>query len=234
MIQLDANPFSDLTFEIPKESSQFYLDFGWDRFPLDPTSPVHLNAALLAVEELVKQTEGEGEVIFLISDGNLSSLFKEKEQHEPLFLANLLSDYLHRLAALLPDRLTPVLQFGIDSCEQLPKLLLLLCRRRFEHFTLRFTHLVVPVEGEAKYALLLPQDEAYDPARFAPVLEALESKSFIAVPEELFNEHWDGIDHVIVDPNSLGEIGERMLHGFEAAGGEIEMGWFEKTTPKSE
>ncbi len=95
-------------------------------------------------------------------------------------------------------------------------MVLIYCKRRFEHFKL-MTEL--PIEGDQKVIISLPQDQLYDPAVFAPLYNTIDN--FKCIPEELLNEHWEGVDAIIVDPESLGPSGKRMLYGFEAAGGLI-------------
>lgn len=214
-LTLDASPSSDLDWDLSEEGP-YHLDFGWQNKPLNPHNPAHFNACMLAVEEFAKKAPEAGEVVLLASNGEFHKLLEG--DFDPLFAAQLMSEYLHRLASALPEEAIPTLLLTINETQDFGEMVIRLCRRRFEHFQLKFTDRVIPVEGEARVAVALPSDEMYDPAHFNALFSSLEG--FICIPEELLNEHWDGLDQIIVDPDLMSDTGRRMLLGFEAAGGE--------------
>ena len=207
MIRLDARPSSDLDWDLSSQEHCYHLDFGWDEVPLDPYDEAHFNACVLAVEEFGKKIKTPCEVALLVSDGQFE------------LPAQVLSEYLHRLASFLPDEVTPLLVLAIDEPFDFSELVIRLCRRRFEHFKLKFTKKVIPIEGEARTGVSLPADDCYDTIRFNAYFDQLEEGSYICIPEEFLNEHWDGLDQILYDPELISDTGRRMLLGFEAAGG---------------
>ncbi|MDN3506391.1 MAG: hypothetical protein P0S96_04085 [Simkaniaceae bacterium] len=202
-LTLNASPSSDLDWEDVSHQGAFFLDFG----PIDPNDEAKQNANLLAVQEFARAFPDAKEVILAKTDGKIKD-------------PDAFSRYLHLLAAQLPDEATAILLCEIEEDALLEDLVLIFCRRRFEHFTLQFSKKIIPIEGDEAIAVVLPQDEKYDPQVFKEIFASIEG-DFKCIPEELLNEHWDGVDHLIVEPKSLGEMGKRMLLGFEAAGGEV-------------
>lgn len=200
---LDASPSSDLDWKKISHEGKFFLDFG----DLDLADVAKQNANLLAAQEFASHFPDAKEVILAKTDGKIEN-------------PDAFSQYLHLIAAQLPDETTPILLCEIEEDAQLEDLVLIFCRRRFEHFTLQFSKKRIPIEGNEKISVSLPQDEKYDPKVFKEIFASIK-EPFKCIPEELLNEHWDGVDQLIIEPNSLGEMGERMLLGFEAAGGEV-------------
>ena len=225
MITLCADPTSDLDWEeTPNEGGIFHLDFGWNK--LDPHNVAQFNANLFAIEQFAKQFPHAKKVVLAISDGNFDSLLSfskpiEAPEDFELFCAQIFSEYLHRLASALPEETIPAIVFSIPKEADFAKLVLLLCRRRFEHFELQFSGQNIPIIGDAKVAVSLPQDALYDPKIFQEIFNSLQGRAFKCIPEELLNEHWDGVDELIVHAPTLGETGKRMICGFEAAGGVV-------------
>ena len=227
---LPAHPGHDLDWDIDaKNETVYHLDFGWEK--LDPFNEALLNANLLAVEEFVKKCPAACQVVlahvngdfgsFLASSELLEARFQESSLHFEVFCAQLASDYLHRLASALPDEMEPVILVDLKAELSFSKAVLLLCKRRFEHFQLKFLNKFLPLEGDAAIMVSLPLDRRYCIETMEHIFSSLEGKKFKCIPEELLNEHWEGVDTLIVDPASLSEVGKRMLVGFEAAGGEI-------------
>jgi len=204
---LDCRPSSDLDWKISDEGN-YFLDFGFEDANFSDEGA--FNARLFAVEEFAKRFPNAKEVI-------LAELRKPID----LEFAEIFSDYLHRLASALPEDALPILVCYVEEKEKLKDWILPLCKRRFEHFDLRFPKKNIPISGSEKTIVVLPQDEKYDPIFFEEIFESLRTVPFKCIPEELLNEHWDGVDCLVIDQDSLGEMGRRMLLGFEAAGGEI-------------
>lgn len=226
LITLPADPSSNLDWEISADGL-YFLDFGWKK--LDPFDLATFNSNLLAVQEFAKRFPNAKRVVLARTDGHFSKFLAPSEKMEErslesglkheIFCAELFSQYLHRLASALPDETEPVVLVDIANKDQFAEMVLLFCKRRFEHFQLMFSAISLPIEGEASTIVSLPQDQKYDPEIFGPIFSSLEN--FKCIPEELLNEHWDEVDSIIVDEQSLGPMGKRMLNGFEAAGGEI-------------
>ncbi len=226
LITLSADPSSNLDWEVTGDGI-YFLDFGWTK--LDPFDPALFNANLLAVQEFAKRFPNAKKVVLARTNGQFSQLLASSEKMEErslesglkheIFCAELFSQYLHRLASVLPDETEPVVMVDIADNNHFAEMVLLFCKRRFEHFQLMFSAISLPIEGEAKTIVSLPEDQKYDPDIFGPLFRSLEN--FKCIPEELLNEHWDEVDSIVIDEQSLGPIGKRMLNGFEAAGGEI-------------
>lgn len=228
LITLAADPTSNLDWEIDTEQKGiFYLDFGWKI--LNPFDSATFNSHMLAVEEFARRFPHAKKVVLARTDGEFSKLLSPTEKMEArseesgleheLFCAGLFSEYLHRLASALPEETIPMIIVDIAGKEKIANLMLLFCKRRFEHFQLIFSNISLPIEGEANVIISLPQDQKYRASIFAPLLSELTD--YKCIPEELLNEHWDEVDAIVVDPESLGPAGRRMLCGFDAAGGLI-------------
>ena len=226
LINLPADPSSNLDWEVTGDGI-YFLDFGWKR--LDPFDPATFNSNLLAVQEFAKCFPNAKKVVLARTDGQFSKLLAPSEKMEErslesglkheIFCAELFSQYLHRLASVLPDETQPIVMVDISDKSQFAEMVLLFCKRRFEHFQLMFSAISLPIAGEAKMIVSLPEDQKYDLGVFAPLFSSIEN--FKCIPEELLNEHWDEVDSIVIDEQSLGPIGKRMLNGFEAAGGEV-------------
>jgi hypothetical protein len=227
LITLQAGPTSNLDWELDAEQKgTYYLDFGWET--INPFDFATFNSRLLAVEEFAKRLPQAEKVVLARIDGDFSKLIEQTEKLDlicqesnvspELVCADLFSQYLHRLASALGDETTPAIIVDISDTEKIPDLMLLFCRRRFEHFELIFSTIALPIEGSQNVIISLPQDEKYQPSTFGPLFAGLSCK---CIPEELLNEHWDEVDAIIVDPDTLGPAGMRMLYGFDAAGGLI-------------
>ncbi len=227
MITLPAHPSHDLNWEIePDTDVIWYLDFGWGK--LNPFDPALLNANILAIEEFIRKIPHAKKIVLAKLKGEeveSSDLFEERLKEsgleKELFSTQLISDYIHRLASVLPDEMEPVVEIEISPEIPLEECVLLYCRRRFEHLHLSFSNRMVPIEGKESIVISLPQDSLYDPKIYGPLFKSLDGRSFKCIPEELLNEHWGEVDSLIIDPQTIGEIGKRMLYGFEAAGGQI-------------
>jgi hypothetical protein len=48
-----------------------------------------------------------------------------------------------------------------------------------------------------------------------------KDSAFRFIPELLLAEEWDGLEELLVLPESLSVPGKRLLHGFTLAGGEL-------------
>lgn len=245
IVSLPAGLSSDFVWDLPKaqENLVWHLDFGWDQKPLSIYDEAHFNTYRLSIEELCKKISLPAKLILAYSDGIFSQLLAPSETLETryeeylveegiaptsfqyeLFCATLFSEYLHRLASSLPEEVEAFLVFAIAPEQNFAKNILLLSRRRFEHFQLYFSKESIPVlPCNAKIGISLPREKQWDEALFAPIFSMLKAKNipFQCIPEELLNEHWEGIDYLLVDPKAVSSIGKRMLCGFSATGGTV-------------
>ncbi len=204
---LDCKPSSDLDWEL-RDGEKYFLDFGFESANFSDEG--EFSARLFAAEQFAKRFPNAKEAV-------LAELTKPIE----VGFADIFSDYLHRLISALPEETLPILICNIEETDNLEDWILPLCKRRFEHVAIRFPKKNIPIAGQEKTIVVLPQDDKYDREFFGTIFNDLESNSFKCIPEELLNEHWDGVDCLVVDHHSLSEMGQRMLLGFEAAGGEI-------------
>jgi len=217
-ITLPASLSDDLHWDIPEISDTqilWHLDFG----PFDLTNSAHFHSNLLAVEQFVKQIwENHSER----TSGVILTHFEENTLMN-LEQANHLSDYLHRLASFLPDECPPIIRIETSEKEW-TQLIHFFCLRRFEYFHLEFIGKKLPVrESDAKIGVVIPSDETINLERLSQMISSLDQKNlkYQCIPEELLNEHWGGLETLLVDKSSLSDTGQRMLNGFEAAGGNI-------------
>lgn len=231
LITLPADSSSNLDWDVdPDFKGIWHLDFGWKA--LDPYDTAAFNSHLLAVEEFAKRLPNAKKVVLAKIQGKFSELLSASEKVEErfvesgalnfeLFCAQLFSEYIHRLASALPEEAQPMISIEMCAGQKFEEMVLIFSRRRFEHFQLIFTNEAIPIEGDAKIAVSLPADSKYNLETFASLFNSLEGVDYKCIPEELLNEHWEGVDYLIVDPEFLGPAGKRMLYGFEAAGGVI-------------
>jgi len=243
IIRLDASLSSCLEWEEQAEVPDFWeFDFGWEKTPFSPFCEGAFAAYQLSVEEYGKKLSTGAKVILGTYRSTFKEFFQPSERLEigyqefldhyrvkqaphlfELYCTNLLSDYLHRLAALLPEDAIPYLHIDVAD-DHLAERVLLFCARRFAHFQFFFSnHLLPIIPSDGPIGVSLPADHLFKSEKYIPLLKALADKglSFHCIPEEMLNDFWDGIDHLIIDPETMSETGERMLCGFEAAGGEI-------------
>jgi len=224
----DASPLSDLAWDPSPDSDGTYeIDFGFKA--IDPFDLATFNQHLLAVEEFAKTFPEAGRVVMARLDGDFASLITQNETFEQqleesglgldLFCVQLFSDYLHHLASALPDSAEPAVVVSLKEGLDRAAMILTFCKRRFEHFTLLFEGESLPISGTQERVVSLPQDDRFDAAFFSEFLKGLVS--YKCIPEELLNEHWDEAAEIIYDSETIGDLGNRMLLGFEAAGGVI-------------
>lgn len=227
MKSLDASLSSDLIWESSQDpDGSYFLNFGFDHF--DPYDPTQFNGSLLAVEEFAKLFPNAKKVVLARLDGSFGHLLKKTPLYEErleesrlskeLFCAALLSDTLHRLASYLPNEAIGIVEVSVSKKEDFALATLAFCKRRFEHLQIEFLAKPLPIEGDAKNIVSLPQDSLFDPSFYNPLFASLQD--YKCIPEELLNEHWEEASRILYDSSTIGELGKRMLLGFEAAGGE--------------
>lgn len=229
------------------------LDFGFFANPFCPYESSHFLSYSIAIDHFLKEilpqfhtkTIGlslyQGDLLFLKrtkQSEKLLQFFEEflldfkgdfnRDDLYTLFCADLFSEYLHRLASILPETLPSYCILDLSSITSQAKAAQLLCRKRFEHFQLKIQGSRIPIKEADKppLALCLPVDEKLESKALLEIegiLENLLKKNapFRIIPEELLNEQWDELEQLIVIPEYLTSQGKRMLQGFEAAGGQV-------------
>lgn len=231
MIRLPAYPSTDLDWneELKQGGDSWHLDFGFDR-PFDLYDEGFFSSCALAVEEFARLgLKGSlslyaGDLSYL-ENMKKSERFEEERENTPvdLFCTTLLSEYLHRLASLLPDELPIICHFDVSSEPNQAKLAQLFSERRFEHFTLNVTGAKIPIRqiNPVTLGVVLPLDDLIDQPRLNRLFEVLGESSYKIIPEERLNELWDGIDEIIILSGLTSAWGQRMLQGFKVTGGEV-------------
>ncbi|MCI5052305.1 MAG: tRNA (guanine-N(7)-)-methyltransferase [Simkaniaceae bacterium] len=135
-----------------------------------------------------------------------------------LYCVDVLSNYLHRLSALLPEESEVLVRFDYTGVESESMIEQLLSSDRFAHLKILGREII-----PSNRAICLPSDEMMS----EEIVKQLDEIFYVVrapykvIPEGTFNENWHEIDEVIVVSQALSNVGKRMLHGFCAAGGRV-------------
>jgi hypothetical protein len=207
-MKLSADPNHDLNWSISNVPAEtlWELDFQFSVL----NDPALFSAHALAVETFAQKFPEASKVA--LYRGSLDILHKLMPAEDVVEAASFFGEYLHRLAAFLPERITPYCLFEDHGAFSAGRAAQLMSKDRFWHLALVLEELLSPV------GILLPQD-AYCTA---PVLTQLDQWMVPRViPELRLNEMWHGLEELIVVEEGISPQGRRMLKGFEAAGGKI-------------
>lgn len=245
------------SFELAAKTHETYffweLDFGLGAGSLVLHDTARYHSYVLAIEQfLEKLWKPFSERTFGVSlyKGKCDFLkrFSWSNQHEEqvletgleeeLYCANVLAEYLHRLASYLPDELLPFCLFDPNPLSP-ARAMQILSKERFSHLHLGVKSEKIPLhylswkgetysfqEQESSLGILLPSDEFCTRSLLDKLDQLLhqltvQKSSFRVIPEALFNELWDGLDQVLAFKEAVSPQGNRKLLGFTAAGGEI-------------
>lgn len=158
-----------------------------------------------------------------LSDYKQKRPFLEESHLKRLFCLESYLYYFQMLSAYLPDEIKPEIIFTdplktvFQGEISFAKVLHLLSLERFEHFKIES-----PYQIESNEAVCFPMDESCSENILKVFNRFFEKKGISRAVYELFlTEGWAGLDRIYVLENSLKEMGERALLGFEAAGGEV-------------
>lgn len=135
-----------------------------------------------------------------------------------LFSIQLMMQYLHQLAAPLPDDIDIFVQIeGLDSLRPSERVELI----SDEHFS--YITLDRAKNNEATIGVVLPQIGQVNYDVLDQILLTLDGQniSYRVIPEKLLTEKWCGIDELIVISRAVSTEGIRMLQGFNAAMGSV-------------
>lgn len=226
-----------------KEPLCWRLDLGLERpfFPLEDR--LVFEALSLGLKQFAQELykEGNRQKAFLyLGSGDLRTHFLwtekqceefslwqkiraplEKEHAERLFCMDAFVSYFQLLAHSLPDSLEIAIEMDLSSCGTLAEKFHLASKERFEYFDLHLKG--VEVDPLKQQAICLPKDSSLS----EEVLNRLDqlfhqlNPPYRVLSEPLLAESWAGVDQIYVLDGTLGVLGERMLKGFEAAGGEV-------------
>lgn len=148
-----------------------------------------------------------------------------------LYCVEIFSQYLHRLAAALPDEVLPIVLFEPFEGSK-ARLAQFLSKEHFPYLYLGLIDHDLPLgpfsseAAVARLGITLPLHTYCSLESLAAVDRCMEELrqlgiSFRIVSETHLTESWDGLDSLIVFSDFLSSQGKRKAQGFVAAGGEI-------------
>lgn len=167
-----------------------------------------------------------------------------------LYCHHFFSNYLHKIAALLPDGVLPFVFYDTKSIEKSSFLSQIFSKKRYTHLHLILENQNIPLadislEPSLKASgylldkkvklqafemptigLILPNDKELLYSTHLQINEALDKLaekgvSYRIVPEFLVTESWEGLDALIFLKRSLSSNGKRILQGFCVTGGNL-------------
>ena len=216
-ILLDASLKSDLIWDIKSEDSPIIWELD---FAIQTLNPAHLASYQLAVRSFIEK-------IWEKHQENTLGVILYKGEIPPFEIEDF-ADYLHHIAAELPDEVPP---FALFDCPGDP---LKFSKEIFPHIHLGFRsgpigaiqwgERFIPRRYDAKIGIALPLREKG--LQFDEVDQCLhfldrEKISYRLIAEPYLTEEWDDLDEIIIFPTLISAWGLRMIQGFEAAGGEV-------------
>ncbi len=156
-----------------------------------------------------------------------------------VYSASILTTYLHRLAAILPEDILAFVCLDVRDIMHTAYLYELLSKERFAHLHLAIKGSSIPVgdlvwdqgfrstiKPKASLGVCFPND----PSCVGSVLNRLRkcfsdldkiSIAYRIIPEFCLTESWDSLDELIFIKNALSAQGKRILQGFSIAGGSL-------------
>jgi len=148
-----------------------------------------------------------------------------------LYCTEIFSEYLHRLAAALPDEALPLALFDPIEGSQ-ARMAQLLSREHFSYLYVGLRNHPLPFgpfspeAGVARVGVTLPLHSYCSEESLKLVdqcMEELRKKEipFRIVAESYLTESWDGLDTLILFSDFLSKQGKRKAQGFAAAGGQL-------------
>jgi hypothetical protein len=153
---------------------------------------------------------------------------KETPLALPLFCAESFAIYFQMLSHRLPDEAKVLLLFDLTHLESPVRALQAISKERFEHFSIGFRGMDLPLdglwwEGTTLYTRKIETTAGVVfPRELCDRIEELLSLDGVKILfESNVSEEWEGLDLLYVIAGSLGVQGMRKLSGFRAAGGEI-------------
>lgn len=148
---------------------------------------------------------------------------EENEIQKKLFCRDVCSAYITQLAENIPDRIPvflifnnnsdPLLHLLLTSPDLYPRCKLLMDENN-------------PQDPNASLAICWPSTEKKSTKDFEELAAASTRLQQSGIPYRIISEsnltiEWQGLDHIIFQPQSLSPAGIRKLRGFQAAGGTL-------------
>ena len=273
-LSLDASPASDLNWSLIDEKAKEYstqgkylfwdIDLGLGKGPLNLHDPSLFSSLSVALKHFIKtfwenysaQTFG---ICLYRGTIEFHSILKWNALHEEhlqersfaskeLYALEVLAEYLHQLAAILPLEAEIFALFDATSNDSSAFLAYLLSKEHFSHIQIGVfgakapigslqwksgktqggyignKDSFIPLREDPKIGVVLPLKERIDQNilyfidDFFPLLESNELEYRI-ISEAYLTEEWDGLDFLIIYSEYLSFMGKRKLSGFIAAGG---------------
>lgn len=234
---LKARPHDDLNWEIEGTPKIFEFDLGLEDpyFPLEDELYFHaISKSLSYFTDEVWPKHPASSVILYRGRSDFSEYFSWSESQEAnfavwkegrggnceahqkrLFCAEAFVSYFQMLAHKLPAEISVRLILEPPTSGSTAEKIHLLSPIRFEHFQIESSF-----RKDSNIGLSFPIDSKCTDLNLA-VLDAylIKHPSFRPIFEEIMIEQWEGLDEIHYIPEALSPRGERMLKGFEAAGG---------------
>jgi hypothetical protein len=180
--------------------------------------------------EFVCLYRGSGDFLacFSWSDKQRADFDKFADADTRIFTAESFAIYFRMLSHRLPDEAKVLLLFDLAPLKSPATALQVLSKERFDHFSMGFCGLDMPLEGiwwegtAIEYRKINAVSGAVFPEAHSDRAEELFHIPDVKIIFESFlSEEWEGLDQLYVIENSLSAQGLRKLSGFHAAGGEI-------------
>lgn len=248
IIELDARLSSDLKWDVSPEKGCplfWHLDFGFhEKLPSFHQKGV-LSSYLIAIEEFIERclkpymSETQGVYLFR---GTLEQAcqiqwsidleedflewrkdLSELQDLRTYYEVQVFSEYLHRLAAALPDELKAIAAIDVTQCTSPSRLAQMLSLEHFSYVEVE-AHEMYESHNDAAVGVALPllsynSDKTFD--EIDQVLNSLREKEipYRVIPESHLTEEWAGLDDLILFSQVISRQGIRKAQGFAAAGG---------------
>jgi hypothetical protein len=225
IITVPASVSSDLNWEeqieeMKRVEGSFFvqLDLGIGAAPFLINDGAVFQALTLALDQFSTQLWSsiqdrcKGVILFRGSLHVLSAIAAAEGELSKVEAANVLGNYLHRLASFLPDEVAIYCLFDNTADFTRGEAAQLLSQERFLHMNLSLE----PSNGN-RGVLLPPDDQCSE--EIIRKLSCVLQEDIRVIPEGRLNELWNGLDELIVFEEAISTQGRRQLMGFEAAGG---------------
>lgn len=202
-------------WEITCKSPHILWELNFNIQTLNPAPLVSYQLAIRNFIEKVWQNHKENTLGVILYKGKI-----------PPFEIEAFADYLHYLAAELPDE---VASFALFDCPGDP---LKFSKEIFPHIHLGFrsgsigallwAETLIPRRYDAKIGVALPlrgKGLHFNEVDHCLSLLDQEKISYRLIAEPYLTEEWDDLDEIIIFPHLISTWGLRMIQGFKAAGG---------------
>jgi len=232
-IVLPAGTGDDLSWKKEEaEGKRIIWEMDWKR-EFSYTDSAFFSSQALALKEcgrlFLEQTEGvilyRGKAYPEIEDFDKYQQWLEGKNDTPfyrnLYSTEVLYEYLHRLGSFLPDTFSIIACLDASNTGSPAEQAYLFSLERAGHLKLDITGASIPTQRqEISRGVCLPPIDGVCIETLDLFFLSLEG-DYRIIPESVMNEHWDGLEELVVLEKFLTVRGKRMVQGFIAAGGEV-------------